>query len=247
MWMSWEGMKMKDKDRLSYHEYKEIAEKTNNPDKEYAKFVYKIEKPYIEDIWEKIISNIEEDDRLSIVNNIPQDLFLCRFIIDALLKRFESINASEGKSLRGVILTMANIERLLISPERKVEEYFIELIKIAEGRVSRLNHYPPTMQTQEKALKDYFEQEKFPSGKNKDMRAKWVNKHGQPVYDLLKTFNCPCNYQAFEAWNNAVGKEASKPDTVFYHYPDDVRSFLLATLHNTTPENIKKYLKKKKY
>lgn len=238
---------MKDKDRLSYHEYKEISERVNNPDQERTEFIHKLYEPFLKDIWKEVMAEFEEDERLSIVNNIPQDPSLCRLIIDALLKRFTKIKASEGKVLRGVVLAMANIERILIPPERKVREYLIELNKIVDGQVSRLTHYPPTMQTQVKALKDYFKQEKFPTGKNKDMRAKWVNEHRETIYELLKTFNCPCNYQTFEMWNKEVEKEIGKPDTVFYYYPDNARAFLLAILHNTTIENIKKFLKNKTF
>ncbi len=231
---------MKDKGRRSYQEYAEILDRANNPNKAYIEFVWALQRPFIEDIWNKILDGIN-------IYQIPQDPILSRLIIEALLERLGGNNAREGGAVRGAILTMANIERLLISPEKKVEQYIEELDKIRRGRVSRLSHYPPTMQTQVKALIDYFRQEGFPRANNKKDRGQWINKHKQKIYELLIVFNCPCNYQAFEKWSKEVDKEVGMPDTVFYHYPDNARAFLLASLHNTTSENIKKFLKKRKF
>ena len=231
---------MKGKGQLSYQEYAEIWDRAKNPDKANAEFVRALQGPEIEDIWNEVLDGTNMDQ-------VPHDPTLCRLIIAALLERLTGNNAREGEAVRGVIFAMANIERLLLSPEKKVELYVKELDKVRRGRMSRLNHYPPTLQTQVKALKDYFRQKDFPRAKNKEERGQWINEHKQEIYELLITFNCPCNYQTFEGWSKEVEEEANNPDTVIHYYPDDARAFLLAILHNTTPENIKKFLKNKKF
>jgi hypothetical protein len=111
---------------------------------------------------------------------------------------------------------------------------------LAFTKVSRSNHWGGTIKAQRDVLAAYLTVAPFPLNvRNDALRELWFKEHGPPLVKSLTLYPCLCPYTASleEAPLQAIKKCESHAVLI---------RLLLAHLHNTTPENIRKLLKPSK-
>ena len=177
---------------------------------------------------------IQSDQRL-----LPRNPALLKLIVHALLYRIRQGDAKEEKFLRLFVRGISMAEALAMRDEvhRKLLTRYLALdVYGLLHDKPRADHHVPTLRIQQTLLIEYFESNGFRSNATEQINT-WLQRRVHEIWELIKPFPCLCNYR--DSLND-MNLEKPTPTETFA----ELIRLILAELHVSTPENIRKLLKR---
>lgn len=170
---------------------------------------------------------------------IPPDRERLVKIVRVMLGRMQAIDPHEYNHCRSSVAHIATLQAADFSPKQKAEQKAeIErcLEEMASEPASKLTHVRENVAIQREMLIDYLMSEKFVDANNPKM---WLTERWDRIVTLLTTIPCRCCYNS--SHENFIREAARSRKTLatVAHTADTI----LAALHNSTPEFIRKRAK----
>ncbi len=185
-------------------------------------------------------------------NPIPTNPELLGLIVEALLVRLGSFHRDTARESRNLIFQMAAGEKYqdlradLFNKFPELHEHhkmgtMLQLGGLAINKVGKQTHSAINVKIQRILLKEYFDENRFPLEVNYlSIQTEWLKKHEKEIFILLGLLPCGCNYaESFEELTQDATTKTAKPKS---KHEGEWLNRILATLHHTTPGNIKKTL-----
>ena len=168
---------------------------------------------------------------------IPEQAEHLQLVVAAVLVRLQRGETIEHEPYRRLLATIANLEAArFASKERIAAEIERECHTFVWENVSRCTHDRQNLRTQRGLLLDYFLQEKYPSQSDKAAR-KWLKARWSRMTELLAMIPCGCRYSLdVESFLQMAKDRVLVGDA-------EVSEVILASVHNTTIQNVRKLLK----
>lgn len=178
---------------------------------------------------------------------IPHNPVFLRMIVWALLARTKQRSPAEARFLKYFVQTFAVLERenpfILVKfmqndPEDEVGRALKEVIEaglqtLIYRKVGRSQHHLPILRLQRELLAQYINQHPYPQQVRQ--RESWLHEHSGPIWNRLSPLKCMCSYP--DSLSGSL-----QDDLNWSRTPGQVIYLLLADLHQSTPDQIKKLL-----
>ena len=169
----------------------------------------------------------------------PKNPALLKLIAQALLYRIRQRDPKEEKFLRLFVRGVSMSEELA-SKHQAFRKYFgkslvANLSRLIQKR-PRPEHHVPTLRIQQTLLIDYLKSNNF-QAKGVEQIKDWLHERVQEMWELIKPYPCFCNYR-----RTLADMDLDKP--VRTETLTQLIRLILAELHFSTPENIRKLLKR---
>lgn len=185
-------------------------------------------------------------------------------IVYALLKRVEKKNRKEADHLRAVIQVVCAVEVMLsdagknwrkqlpgkIDWEKELSGIKDYLVATLATGAARRDHIKASIRFQKSFLMEFFSRNPIRRNIDSNLRkmayefsdiSEWLDSHGSEISSFLSMIPCPCGMNTFEEGNTdkaALRRWLKNPISLGAIY-----NAILAHLHKTTPDQIKKILK----
>lgn len=164
-------------------------------------------------------------------------------VLAAVLGRIARRDPEEWRYCLQRMATIANLDVALFVPEERIEyEVSVELERLAFGHSSKETHYRDTLRSQRGALLDFFRQEHFPHDvRDSGVVKKWLAVHWTRILALLTLIPCYCRYTSL-SYNEFSADKITQTHSRWWGQARTT-DLIIAVLHNTTPENLRRLLK----
>jgi len=181
--------------------------------------------------------------------------FLANVVIEALILRIKRQRPKEARFLRRLIYHLrAGDECFVISSEnleefkrtgslpmkpthQKLTELLLDRLRtMVHGKVPRDDHDRYTIHDQRNRINKYFEDHPVAPSLSAREYKTWLMKHGEKLREILGEYPCLCEYRSSFEGINEVSLLACRG-------PGELTGIILAELHESTPEAMRKALK----
>lgn len=179
---------------------------------------------------------------------LPADPELLKSLVSCLLTRIETFDENLGRQLRHLSKWLASLEEeTSLFPARSEKNWaranYILWI-ITAGQLSRKSHAYYTINAQLDWLRNYLKKLEFPiAGNNRALaiqrQERWIRNRNAAISKTLCSFPCMCSYSTLEEFEfkTVLNIKTMKPTI------GNAAVAIVASVHNTTVENIRKLSK----
>jgi len=164
---------------------------------------------------------------------LPRNQDLLRGCLSALLERARRRSMAQERLLRRHLRILAGLEQQM--PQRLHDLAIPSLLSLAYAPPSKAKHWPEVLKLQWNTLLVYLREKDF------NERAGWIEEHKSEIRKRLTSIPCNCRYRrdlANSIREVAERERKGKPTSLAF-----VATQILADVHSTGPENIRKWLR----
>jgi hypothetical protein len=188
-------------------------------------------------------ARIQEHVKALAPGHLPEDVRLCRRIIEALEYRFKKISRHEYMHVSGAITTISKLEAMTnddLPAVDRANAVMRELLSIAKARASTLPHQPLVLSIQRSWVLDLLTVHRYPARKDTSNRERWIKEQWPELVKRVTEIPCLCTYETDFAECQRRMKRDGLPLTIA-----PTADFIIAVIHGSLSlETARKYARR---